>query len=94
MASIRRRLIQGTVSNLIAVAFNQGSTVIVNVIIARILMKQSFGEYAMVQVTVLTMATMAQLATGFTASKYLAEYRSSCPERAGRVMGVCTIVCV
>jgi O-antigen/teichoic acid export membrane protein len=92
MVRIRERLIQGTALNLIAVAFNQGSTLIANIIVARILMKQGFGEYAMVQSTLLTAATLSQLATGYTASKYIAEYRSSEPERAGRIMGLCALV--
>jgi O-antigen/teichoic acid export membrane protein len=89
---LQDRLIKGTALNLIAVAFNQGSTLIVNIIVARILMKQSFGEYAMVQSTLLTVAVLSQLATGYTASKYIAEYRSSNPERAGRIMGLCALV--
>ena len=89
---LRDRLIKGTVLNLIAVAFNQGSTLIVNIIVARILLKQSFGEYAMVQSTLLTVAALSQLATGYTASKYIAEYRSSDPEGAGRIMGLCALV--
>ena len=89
---LRDRLIKGTALNLIAVAFNQGSTVIVNIIIARILMKQGFGEYAIVQSTILTLATLSQLATGYTASKYIAEYRSSEPDRAGRIMGLCAVI--
>jgi hypothetical protein len=48
MMRLRDRLIKGTALNFLAVAFNQGSTLIVNIIVARILMKQSFGEYAMV----------------------------------------------
>lgn len=91
---IRDRLIKGTAMNLIAVAFNQGSTLIVNIIVARILMKQSFGEYAMVQSTLLTVATISQLATGYTASKYIAEYRSNDTERAGRILGLCALVSV
>jgi O-antigen/teichoic acid export membrane protein len=79
---------------LVAVAFNQGSTLIVNIIVARILMKQSYGEYAMVQSTLLTVATLSQLATGYTASKYIAEYRSGDPEKAGRIMGLCAYVSV
>ena len=94
MMRLRERLIQGTALNFIAVAFNQGSTLITNIIVARILMKQSFGEYAMVHITLLTMATVAQLATGFTASKYVAEYRSRFPERAGRIMGLCSGISV
>ena len=89
---LRDRLIKGTVLNFIAVAFNQGSTLIVNILVARILMKEVFGEYAMVQSTLLTVATLSQLATGYTASKYIAEYRTSDPVRAGRVMGLCALV--
>jgi len=89
---LRDRLIKGTALNLIAMTFNQGSTLIVNIIVARILMKQSFGEYAMVQGTLLTVAALSQLATGYTASKYIAEYRSSDPDRAGRIMGLCALV--
>ncbi len=92
MMKFRDRLIKGTVLNLLAVAFNQGSTLIVNIVVARILMKQSFGEYAMVQSTLLTVAALSQLATGYTASKYIAEYRSSDPEKAGRIMGLCALV--
>jgi O-antigen/teichoic acid export membrane protein len=87
---IRDRLIKGTLLNFIAVAFNQGSTLSVNIIVARILLKEGFGEYAMVQSTLLTVATLAQLSTGYTASKYIAEFRSSDPARAGRIMGLCS----
>lgn len=89
---IRDRLIKGTALNFVAVAFNQGSTFIVNVIVARILLKQSFGEYAMIQSTLVMAAALSQLSMGYTASKYVAEYRSVDPERAGRVMGLCAIV--
>ncbi|MBE9525080.1 MAG: oligosaccharide flippase family protein [Chloroflexi bacterium] len=92
MMRLRDRLIKGTVFNLIAVAFNQGSTLIANIIVARILMRQGFGEYAMVQSTLLTVAALSQLAIGYTASKYIAEYRSSDPEKAGRIMGLCALI--
>jgi O-antigen/teichoic acid export membrane protein len=92
MTGLRNRLIKGTALNLVAVGFNQGSTLMVNIIVARILLKQTFGEYAMVQSTLLTVSALSQLATGYTASKYIAEYRSSDPQRAGRIMGLCAIV--
>jgi O-antigen/teichoic acid export membrane protein len=90
--TVKNRLITGTALNFIATAFNQGSTLVVNILVARILMKEGFGEYAMVQSTLLTMATLGQLATGYTAAKYVAEYRSMAPERAGRIMGLCALV--
>jgi O-antigen/teichoic acid export membrane protein len=91
-ATVRTRLINGTALNLLATAFNQGSTLAANIIVARILTKEGFGEYAMVQSTLLTMVVLSQLATGYTVSKYVAEYRSTDPERAGRIMGLCALV--
>ena len=85
------RLIKGTTLNFLAVGFNQGSTMLVNIIIARILTLQAFGEYAIVYSTLLTVATLSQLATGYTASKYVAEYRSVDPIRTCRIMGLCVI---
>jgi O-antigen/teichoic acid export membrane protein len=90
--TVKERLITGTALNFLATAFNQGSTLVVNILVARILMKEGFGEYTMVQSTLLTLATLGQLATGYTAAKYVAEYRSVAPQRAGRIMGLCAIV--
>jgi O-antigen/teichoic acid export membrane protein len=92
MDSLRNRLIKGTTLNFIALGFNRGSTLIVNIIVARMLMKDQFGEFAMVYSTLLTVTALSQLATGYTASKYIAEYRSSDPQRTARVMGLCTII--
>jgi O-antigen/teichoic acid export membrane protein len=89
---IRNRLINGTTFNLIAVAFNQGSTLIANISIARILLDQGFGKFAMVQGTLLTLSSLSQIATGYTASKYISEFRTSDPQKAGRIVAVCEIV--
>jgi len=89
---IRNRLINGTTFNFIAVAFNQGSTLFANISIARILFEQGFGKYAMVQGTLLTISSLSQIATGYTASKYIAEFRTSDPKKAGRIVAVCEIV--
>lgn len=91
---LRNRLFKGTALNFVAVTFSQGSTLIVNIVVARILLKDTFGEYAMVQNTLLTAAGLSQLATGYTASKYVAEYRSVDPERAGRIMGLCAAISI
>lgn len=91
---LRERIIKSTALNFIAVVFNQGSTFVVNIIVARILLKNVFGEYAMVQSTLLTVATLSQLSTGYTVAKYIAEYRFSDPKRAGRIMGLCGTISI
>ena len=89
---LRDRLLKGSALNFIAVIFNQGSTLIANILVARILLRQGFGEYAMLQSTLLMMASLAQVAMTNTASKYVAEYRSSDLQRVGRIFGMCVVV--
>jgi len=67
----------------------QGSTFAVNVVLANILGKQQFGEFGIMQTTLLTFATIAQLATGVTATKYIAELRDTDAGKAGRLIGLC-----
>jgi O-antigen/teichoic acid export membrane protein len=86
------RLSVGTIWNLVASIFNQGSFFAINIIIARFLGKTSFGEYAIIQSTLLTVSLIAQFSTGITATRYLAEYRVSDRDRAGRILGLCTVV--
>jgi O-antigen/teichoic acid export membrane protein len=91
---VRDRLLRGTALNLVATIFNQGSTFIVNIFLARILAQQGFGEYAMVQSTLLTISILSQVAIGNTVLKYTAELRHSDPQRAGRIMGLCGSVSI
>lgn len=80
------RLVVGSFWNLVAMSFNQGTTLLVNIFLARILGKVVFGEYAIVQSTLLTAATFAELSLGFTAMKHLASTRDSDVLRAGRLL--------
>jgi len=89
-ASLRSRFQTGITYNTIGAAFNQGSTFAFNIIVANLLGRQVFGEYAMIQSTLATLALIAQLAAGCTATKYVAEFRSTDPQRAGRILGVLT----
>jgi O-antigen/teichoic acid export membrane protein len=90
--SLRDRLRSGVLLSLTGTAFNSGSTLIVNVVVANALGQMSFGEFTLLQSTILTVSSVAQLATGYTATKYVAEYRSTEPRRAGRVLGLCSAV--
>jgi O-antigen/teichoic acid export membrane protein len=90
-ASLRVRLGRGTFFNTIGSAVGQGSTLVVNMAVARMLGLERFGQYALIQTSLLTAAFVAQVATGNTATKYVAEFRSTDPERAGRIAGLCAL---
>lgn len=84
--SLRVRLQRGVIWQFLAASFGQGSTFALNLIVANLLGRQLFGQYAIVQSTLLTWSTLAQLATGYTAAKYIAEFRSTDKARAGRIL--------
>jgi len=79
---------RGVVWNLIGTASLQGSTFIINIAVANLLGRRVFGEYAIVQSTVALLISVVQWAAGYTATKYLAEFRSVDPQRAGRLLGM------
>jgi len=69
----------------------QGSVFLTNVFVANLLGKAVFGEFGMIQSTILTISGIAQVATGITATKYVAELRSTDRQRTGRILGLCSL---
>jgi O-antigen/teichoic acid export membrane protein len=90
--SLRSRVARGVVWNFIGTAALQGSTFIINIAVANLLGRRVFGEYAIVQSTVALFVSVVQWATGYTTTKYLAEFRSVDPPRAGRLLGMLAIL--
>lgn len=88
--SLRVRFGSGLVFSVIATFFNAGSTFLVNIVVANLLGRETFGEFAIVQNTLLTLSTMASLATGYTATKYVAEFRSVDKAKTARILGLCS----
>lgn len=82
----------GATWNLVASIFNQGSVFAINIIIARLLGRTIFGEYTIILITLMTISLIAQVSTGVTATRYLAELRVRDRDKAGRILGLCTIV--
>ncbi len=83
---------RGVFWNLVGTLFAQGSVFLTAIILARILGKEGFGEFGMIQSTLLTLTSIAQVSTGLTATKYVAEFRDADKARAGRVLGLCSVL--
>lgn len=92
--SLRLRLTRGTIWNLVATVFNQGSIFAVNIVVARIIGKHAFGEYSIVVSTLIMVAGLVQLSMGYTVTKYVAEFRSIDREKTGRILGLCSIIAI
>ena len=86
--SLRGRFARGAVWSLIGAVIAQGASLAASVITARLLGREQFGEYGMIQSTVGMLGIFAGLGLGITATKYVAEFRNCDPERAGRIIAL------
>lgn len=89
--TLRRRFQTAVFFNLIGAVFNQGSTFVVNVLVANLLGRDVFGHYAIVQSSLATLALVAQFSTGYTATKFIAEFRSSNAARTSDILGMLAV---
>jgi O-antigen/teichoic acid export membrane protein len=90
--SLRGRFTRGAVWSLIGALISQGSNLAASVITARLLGREQFGEYGMLQSTVGMFGVFAGMGLGLTATKYVAELRVTNPARAGRIIALSTAV--
>jgi len=86
--SMQSKLIYGIFWNFISAIASQGFPLIAAIIAARILGKFGYGQLGMINSTVILFSTFAGLGLGLTATKYIAQYHNSDPERTGRIMGL------
>jgi O-antigen/teichoic acid export membrane protein len=92
LETIRARFARGITWNVVSAVSTQGSVFLTNVVIANLLGRDGFGEFGIIQNTVLIVSGMAQVAMGITATKYVAEFRSCDQAKAGRILGLCSAV--
>lgn len=90
--SLRRRFVKGAFWSVAATVIAQGLSLASFVIAARVLGKTVFGEFGMIQSTVGMFGILAGLGLGLTATKYVAEFRSSNPSRAGRIIALSSVL--
>lgn len=90
----RHRAIRGIGWSVVGSIIAQGGTFLSSVLLARFIGKQLFGQFAMIQSTVITLTGLASLGLGITAIKYVSQYRATNPEKAGRILGLSSVAAV
>ncbi|MDE3136086.1 MAG: oligosaccharide flippase family protein [Acidobacteriota bacterium] len=84
--SLRARFALGAFWSLAGATLSRGSLLAASVVCARLLGEAGFGALGMIQSTVGMFGVFAGLGLGLTATKYVAEFRRSDPEHAGRIL--------
>ena len=88
----RTGLARSVAWSVIGSGFSQGGSFLSSVILARVLGREFFGEFALIQNTVAAVASMASLGLGLAATKYVSEYRANQPEKIGKLLGFSSVL--
>jgi O-antigen/teichoic acid export membrane protein len=89
-----RRMLRGMFWSFAGAVSSRAIGLLASIIVARILGKRGFGELGIVQSTSNMYLTFAQFGLTMTVTKYVAEFRRTDPERAGRTIAMSAILAV
>jgi len=82
------RMVRGTVWSAVGALSSRVLTLISAVTVAHLLGREAFGKVGVINGTVGMFALFSEFGMGLTASKFVAEFRTSDPQRAGRVIAL------
>jgi O-antigen/teichoic acid export membrane protein len=88
MSSTFRRILFGSFWNAVLNLWSKGISFIGIIVIVRIIGRETFGEFGMLNTTVTMFSMFTTFSISQTATKFIAEYRNSDKEKAGRIIGL------
>src|SRR4030042_6487164 len=91
-SEIGYRLAKGVFWSMAGAVISRGLMFAASVLVARMLGKTGFGELGIIQSTVGMFGVFAGFGLGLTATQHVAEFRSSDPARAGRIISLSWLV--
>src|ERR1700730_13284269 len=89
---LRARLARGAFWAVFDASFTRCFALLMSIVVARLVGRELFGEFGVVQGTVGVFALLAGLGMSVTATKYVAELRQKDPVRVGRIIGLSVLV--
>jgi len=90
--SLRKRFALGAFWSIVGSVISQALTLLASIITARILGKSIFSDLGMIVSTVGMFGVFAVLGPGLTAIKHVAEFHTKDTARAGRIIGLSSII--
>ena len=85
------RLARGMFWSLAGALISRGLMLVAGIVVARLLGKAGYGELGIIQSTIGMFGVFAGFGLGLTATKHVAEFRQSDPDRAGRIIGLSSL---
>jgi O-antigen/teichoic acid export membrane protein len=91
---IGKRLVSGAFWSTLGAGGSQSFMLLTTIIVARMLGREQFGRYGIVMTTVGMFSAFAGFGLGTTATKFVAKYKRTEPQRAGRIIALSSMVAV
>lgn len=92
--SVQKRIASGAVWSIVGAGLASGLTMLSNIASARLLGSSGYGQLSIVLSTTNLCTTLFTSGVGMTATRYVAQYRDTHPERAGVIVGLSTATSV
>ena len=92
LSSLINRLLSGTIWSILGSLFSRIIMLCSNIVIAKLLGKDIYGEYSIINSTTIMFSTLASFGLGQTATKVVAESWKSNPLFSGRVIAMSSVV--
>lgn len=89
--SVIKRLLRGVKWNMVMAVGVAAGNLLTAIVAARLLGLEGFGAFSIVRSTVYMMVSVAGLGLGLTATRHIADMKTTQPERLGRVLGLCEL---
>ena len=89
---LAKRIVSSMSWTLLGTFIARGLSLIALIFVARLLGVEEFGKFSILQSTIIMIGTFSGMGIGMTATKFVAEYRHSDSERAGRVIALCEVI--
>ena len=78
-------LFKDSMWSLIGSTVGRGLSLIAGILVARFLGKDIYGEYGIIKTTLIYIEIFSTFGLGYTATKYIADYKKTCPEKVSAV---------
>jgi O-antigen/teichoic acid export membrane protein len=85
---IGKRIVSGTFWSVVGNGFGKAFTFVAMVLVARILGKEAFGDFGLIQSMAATFAVFSGFSLGASSTKYIAELLHTDKDRVGRIIGL------
>ncbi|MEI7663503.1 MAG: oligosaccharide flippase family protein [Bacteroidota bacterium] len=91
-SNTRLRIARGAIWGTVGTVATRSVTILLSFALARILGKDGFGEYGIINSTAAMISGFTGLGIGVTVTRYVASLRAREPERAGKIIGLSSII--